>query len=1320
MGMMDERTKIFRESLESLGRDQLLELVELQDPELRAQVHRAEWVFEEKLQHLSWSDGTPILGRPLTNRELAMLIDEPFNVNPELSKIGLSIVEQRQLHIANDTVLWGKEFLGAEPHIFQILILRDPSLKKVLRAGRRLGKTWSMGLLALHYAYTTNNGRVIVLTPMKTQGALIYEQILKFIEDSPTVGQSITRNVASPQYEINLSNGATIRFFSTGMKSGGKCLTPDHDVLVRDGWKPIADVAPGEEIASYDSGQMIWSKVSHSWAYDHDDELVTHHGKQLSFSVTPNHKFLAKTRYPDSEYRFVEAENLKDYAIPTTGLPFTREGEWFSGDELELWGWWLSEGSGYIGKMARFSQVKEYGRARMVELAQKLGLHYTTPAREVRIEWRPPIECGMTAYNKFIPRLLMEEKEAPRLLEGLLAGDGYMRRNGWEYSSSSYALANDVQELGVRLGFRANIREKKLTYVPVGGGANNPHWVVGAYPREEAFVSKPLLKREKYSGKVHCVTVEETGVFLTRHNGLVHITGNSDVTRGQEAHVIILDELDYMGDDDLEAVLAMMTKTAKNQKPKQMIGASTPTGRHSTFWRWCTDTKSQFREFWFPSYCFPAGTMITMADGSLKPIEQVGVGDMVFSHDGSVQRVTKLFERNYSGKMVKLTATGDNTGLVATAEHPIWASRPKSQRARDRNHDLKWTKAGDISADHWLMQFYDRTAVPFKIDMMQLNNEFEEFDLDRVRRTSKSNRPCKNSMPRWLSSDNMALATVLGWYLAEGGVESNGTVGWTLHSKETQYVEDIQVALRELGAGEAHVSDRSYGDCVYLRITNTPLQELLVSLAGVGSRNKMLSAEIMQAPVDFQRRMLTAYLHGDGHLVDGGIIASTSSDVLARQLKTLGARLCDSIPVRHRSMNPGGPSNRVNTNPINNVMLAQKRNLGIERRVEADCGDMIICDSRIGPDQFAYSKVRKVDSYEDQLTVYNFEVEETNSYIAEGIVVHNCNPEWDAETEDFFREEYTEMGYRHEIEADWGEDVDGVFPRKYVDMAFSGNEWDYELNRVNQDTFYVMGVDWDKYGAGTNIVCLEVFPRDHANAAMRGKYRVCYREETKKDEYLLLKAMDRIIQLHERFHFRHIYIDRGYGEVQVEYLHKYGQEHPETGLYEIIKGVSFAESIEVRDPYHLQKIKKEVKPYMVDNLRQFFEKQLIMAPEHDEELYMQIISYVVARQTQLGRPVFESKDRAGDHALDALMLACLAITQNYGELLRMNIATDAFPVSNVNFLPTKELEGDPAQRQRQEEKLVETYGSMTSAPVRIKRSMTASPSRSGGIKRGRF
>ena len=75
-------------------------------------------------------------------------------------------------------------------------------------------------------------------------------------------------------------------------------------------------------------------------------------------------------------------------------------------------------------------------------------------------------------------------------------------------------------------------------------------------------------------------------------------------------------------------------------------------------------------------------------------------------------------------------------------------------------------------------------------------------------------------------------------------------------------------------------------------------------------------------------------------------------------------------------------------------------------------------------------------------------------------------------------------------------------------------------------------------------------------------------------------------------------------------------------------------------------IKKEMKPFMVDNVRQFLEKERILFPETDEELYLQLISYIVIRTTQLGRPIFEASGTAMDHAHDALMLALLAITQN--------------------------------------------------------------------------
>jgi replicative DNA helicase len=280
-----------------------------------------------------------------------------------------------------------------------------------------------------------------------------------------------------------------------------------------------------------------------------------------------------------------------------------------------------------------------------------------------------------------------------------------------------------------------------------------------------------------------------------------------------------------------------------------------------------------------------------------------------------------------------------------------------------------------------------------------------------------------------------------------------------------------------------------------------------------------------------------------------------------------------------------------------------------------------------------------------------------------------CNPYFSKEQEDEFREQYTEMGYRHEIEADWGEDSEGVYPRKFVDKAFISPAWTYDAQLTSARSFHVIGVDWDKYGAGTNIVIVEVCAENYEDERFRGKCRVVYREEIDKSEYTLTKAVDRIYQLNDIFKPKHIYVDRGYGEVQVELLHKYGIENPRSGLKEKVRGVSFAESVEVRDPYTKMLVKKEMKPFMVDNVRQFLEKERILFPETDEELYLQLISYIVIRTTQLGRPIFEASGTAMDHAHDALMLALLAITQNYGEFSGGNYATNTESFSNDFYMP---------------------------------------------------
>ena len=171
--MLPDKREEFLDRVSALDRDEILAIIKEQNPELVKHVNRIEYVFSKKLRHLNWPDGTQIDGRPLTNFELALLVDPPFEIEPDLTDMGLTAEQQFQYHIASDPVLWARHVLGAQPRAYQILIMRHPRTRKVLRAGRRLGKTFTMAVSMLHYAYTHVYGRVLVIAPMKSHVELI-------------------------------------------------------------------------------------------------------------------------------------------------------------------------------------------------------------------------------------------------------------------------------------------------------------------------------------------------------------------------------------------------------------------------------------------------------------------------------------------------------------------------------------------------------------------------------------------------------------------------------------------------------------------------------------------------------------------------------------------------------------------------------------------------------------------------------------------------------------------------------------------------------------------------------------------------------------------------------------------------------------------------------------------------------------------------------------------------------------------------------------------------------------------------------------------
>jgi len=74
--------------------------------------------------------------------------------------------------------------------------------------------------------------------------------------------------------------------------------------------------------------------------------------------------------------------------------------------------------------------------------------------------------------------------------------------------------------------------------------------------------------------------------------------------------------------------------------------------------------------------CFCAGTLITLGDGSKKPIEQIIVGDHVRTHLGNIQEVLELSVRP-AEEVIRLRVAGGQeltaTELLVTEEHPFWA-----------------------------------------------------------------------------------------------------------------------------------------------------------------------------------------------------------------------------------------------------------------------------------------------------------------------------------------------------------------------------------------------------------------------------------------------------------------------------------------------------------------------------------------------------------------------------------------------------------------------------------------------------------------------
>ena len=321
-----------------------------------------------------------------------------------------------------------------------------------------------------------------------------------------------------------------------------------------------------------------------------------------------------------------------------------------------------------------------------------------------------------------------------------------------------------------------------------------------------------------------------------------------------------------------------------------------------------------------------------------------------------------------------------------------------------------------------------------------------------------------------------------------------------------------------------------------------------------------------------------------------------------------------------------------------------------------------------------------------QLDNPNVELIYTSTPIGEGNLFNFANQKITKEFHypTFTRPDYTDemhsstealsaIAYAQEILAIYGLYEAGVFPIRFIDMAYdyyikdSYNE-DFVLN--NRDRFIlIIGVDWNHDNNGTRIVVL-------GHDRVYSKFFIVEKQRISKIKMTQTLAVQTIVDLNRKYNCDHIICDEGFGIAQVSMLRLKGEEqygkvppnHPDIKLVDTV-AVSFGSTLEITDPVKHQTIKKNTKQYIVENAQKVLENnQLALDDLKDDEVILQMKNYHIAR-TGLRGNIYKPKDKKiGDHDLDALMLALYGFDMFYGAFIKPTLVEHGNILSkDVNY-----------------------------------------------------
>jgi hypothetical protein len=165
-----------------------------------------------------------------------------------------------EVQILSDPVYFAEIYLRSpsdpkkslELRPYQRKILRSRSQKRVLRMGRRTGKSVTLAIEAIWKAFTYTDREILIVAGYDSQVQTLFNLINRMTKDAPEISSSIARTRMRP-YEIWFKNNSVIQGYVGNNSVRGKCLPRDTQVVKENGTSVSIDkLKVGDEVLSID------------------------------------------------------------------------------------------------------------------------------------------------------------------------------------------------------------------------------------------------------------------------------------------------------------------------------------------------------------------------------------------------------------------------------------------------------------------------------------------------------------------------------------------------------------------------------------------------------------------------------------------------------------------------------------------------------------------------------------------------------------------------------------------------------------------------------------------------------------------------------------------------------------------------------------------------------------------------------------------------------------------------------------------------------------------------------------------------------------